>query len=55
MFILGGNSSAYYNGTLTAAPATPIWQSVLGLWAVTMEYIYVDGQLTDSCESGVWF
>lgn len=49
-FLLGGNSSAYFTGPLTSVPPAAVWQPLLGLWLGVVDYIFVDGQLTDACD-----
>ena len=36
----GADAAAYSTGPLVTLPPAPIWQSVLGLWAVVMDYVF---------------
>ena len=47
---LGCGSSAFAGGPYTTAYPAPIWQALLGLWAVTMDYIYFNGIITPACD-----
>lgn len=53
-FVLGGSAAAlaakYADSPLVTVAANPVWQPLLGLWAVQLDYVFVNGLLTTACD-----